>query len=667
MATKGGADATLVAAAYRLGQSFKPGDYTEIFKHQYKGLTEAYKAKYKAIGDVTTKVAEEAGEIATTIAETTEREQEELDALDIDNFIDTMAEDLTEASIQDNNEHYSQNKPLHPDHFSIAEAPFLGWKEELQTFVDKPFLSKEEKKRQSEILRKVQQHKDNLNKNKSDYIALSNGISEGHVNMQQSFKGDPMRAEKLELTRILMDPNADFDKYGIKMEWKDGKKHITYSPGLLGITNSLVSDSPIITPPGSKSLTITEDELFKGFKYKDKKSIVDHNAQLTEGKEAASLYLDDTDTYAHKDFNAIAGSVYIRHKDIAMASPNFNDITTREVEVGGTMRTYEKDLPMNIEIDEAVINQMGIGSDVFTKEELADGKIDAAELEKHLDAKGVIMEKLLNPKTPSEKEIAAGEYGKWWTRHTKTAFDNRRTALDAAKKVKDGVITDDGGDFTLLRNNKSSEVTGKGGGYTPNKALNYIGKSANDRTDIDLGADKFIWDKDKNAYTLDGEVVNNKYSLFSTIYGENFDPVNIISMYNGIEDWKGETRQEETFDTKTNLDISFVDKADQDVASDLNDLIPPLGDTRNPNNYSFEATAAFEQMVRIKDESGKTIKFPKIYPKGHPKAGEKHPKADRQAWFRSRGNTTQNTKYLADMIDLLQTFGLYEYIPKQLP
>ena len=108
MATKGGADATLVAAAFRLGQSFKPGDYTEIFKHQYKGLTEAYKAKYKAIGDVTTKVVEEAGELATTIAATTKKEQEELDALDldaldIDSFIDTMAEDHTEASIQDNN------------------------------------------------------------------------------------------------------------------------------------------------------------------------------------------------------------------------------------------------------------------------------------------------------------------------------------------------------------------------------------------------------------------------------------------------------------------------------------------------------------------------------------------------------------------------------------
>ena len=40
-----GADATLVAAAYRLGQSNVPGDFTKIFEKQYQGLADAYKAK----------------------------------------------------------------------------------------------------------------------------------------------------------------------------------------------------------------------------------------------------------------------------------------------------------------------------------------------------------------------------------------------------------------------------------------------------------------------------------------------------------------------------------------------------------------------------------------------------------------------------------------------
>ena len=78
--------------------------------------------------------------------------------------------------------------------------------------------------------------------------------------------------------------------------------------------------------------------------------------------------------------------------------------------------------------------------------------------------------------------------------------------------------------------------------------------------------------------------------------------------------------------------------------------------------------AAFENLTGIYKEGGKIEIFPEVYPEGHPKAGEKHPRAGKQAWFRTKGKTTSsNTENLAEMIDLLQTFGLYEYIPKQLP
>tara|TARA_R100000734_G_C3316566_1_gene109128 strand:- start:641 stop:2590 length:1950 start_codon:yes stop_codon:yes gene_type:complete len=205
-------------------------------------------------------------------------------------------------------------------------------------------------------------------------------------------------------------------------------------------------------------------------------------------------------------------------------------------------------------------------------------------------------------------------------------------------------------------------------GYVPNSALNFIGKSANDRADIDLGKDKYIWDEKNGVYTLDGVPINNKSELFTVIYGENFDPSKIINMYNSIKDWQGETRQKETFDKGTNLDVGFVNKADQTVAAELNDIIPSPGDTRNPNAYIFKPLATFENMTGIYKEGGKIETFPEVYPEGHPKAGEKHPRAGAQAWFRTKGKTTKlNAQNLAEMIDLLQTFGLYDYIEKQLP
>ena len=182
---------------------------------------------------------------------------------------------------------------------------------------------------------------------------------------------------------------------------------------------------------------------------------------------------------------------------------------------------------------------------------------------------------------------------------------------------------------------------GEGGWYqnwqegdTPNTKESYIGPNGGDMGAVFTNDPNF-----KNIQTDAQEEVDR--------YGNVIDK---------------DTRQEGTFDPETNLDINFLNKADQNVASSLNKQIPGKGDERNPNNYSFEATGALEQMVSLRDDYGDIVRFPSVYPKGHEKAGKKHPKAGKQAWFRSRGNTTQNTQYLADMIDLLKTFGLYDNI-----
>ena len=206
-------------------------------------------------------------------------------------------------------------------------------------------------------------------------------------------------------------------------------------------------------------------------------------------------------------------------------------------------------------------------------------------------------------------------------------------------------------------------------GYVPNSALNFIGKSANDRADIDLGKDKYIWDEKNGVYTLDGTPINNKSELFTVIYGENFDPSKIIGMYNSIKDWQGETRQDQTFDKKTGFDISFIDKADQVVASELNDKIPPKADTRNPRNLSFKARGGGAslgfQVVGLYDEEG-LLTYPDFYPdgviiNGEDMSGKPHPAAGKEAIFGTRAKTTaRNTKNLQEMIDILKTFGLYD-------
>ena len=67
MAKKGyGADATLVAAAYRLGQSNVPGDFSKIFEKQYEGLIAANKAKASMQGEMLETVTDAFGNIVDT-------------------------------------------------------------------------------------------------------------------------------------------------------------------------------------------------------------------------------------------------------------------------------------------------------------------------------------------------------------------------------------------------------------------------------------------------------------------------------------------------------------------------------------------------------------------------------------------------------------------------
>jgi len=177
-------------------------------------------------------------------------------------------------------------------------------------------------------------------------------------------------------------------------------------------------------------------------------------------------------------------------------------------------------------------------------------------------------------------------------------------------------------------------------------------------------SDNYIGDAETLIFNAFGEGGNDsRFNDITTKKLKIIDPESGKVVASSVD-----TRQDETFDTKTNLDINFLNKADEAVAAELNDLIPSPGDKRNPNAYIFKPLAVFENMTGIYKEGSGIEKFPKVYPEGHPKAGEKHPKADKQAHFRTKGKTTgSNTKNLAEMIDLLQTFGLYEYIPKQLP
>ena len=208
------------------------------------------------------------------------------------------------------------------------------------------------------------------------------------------------------------------------------------------------------------------------------------------------------------------------------------------------------------------------------------------------------------------------------------AVKNYQDAFEYGHGKKPPVEGGDSKDgFVNLRSGKSSDIgANTGNGYVPNSALNTIGKKINDRADIDLGADKFIWDKKDKVYKLNGETINNKYSLFSTIYGEGFDPANIITMYNSINDFQADQRVEGTFDKTSGLSVSDLEQDDNLVVTKLNESIPAKRTNQNKEGYYFDLVRDVltgfgdftQDAVVLRDKNNKIVKFPE----GHKHAGK---------------------------------------------
>ena len=190
-------------------------------------------------------------------------------------------------------------------------------------------------------------------------------------------------------------------------------------------------------------------------------------------------------------------------------------------------------IPQDADGNPLPVDEMADGKAGITAADFTTGEAGAANYKMITNALTNKSNKFYNYDTT--KEVFLG----WAEQGAKTAFDYGA----GQRKGAAGTATDGG--FTNLNSRKSSEVNGAGGGYTPNNSLNYIGKSANDRLGIDMGGNKFTWNKEDNVYMLEGDSnpITNKYNLFRTIYGEGFEPNNILPMYNAIEDWGSQSKE----------------------------------------------------------------------------------------------------------------------------
>ena len=433
----GKADATLVAAAYRMGMANVPGDYSKIFEKQYEGLIAASKATSDAISSVTETVT---GLVLEEKARD-EKDSETLDQMykDFNSQADLAATDRTTGVMKDNAAHYAANGPLSPDHNEAEFNRISEIGDELNALIGKSFLSKEDRLRKKALLDQAQGFKNMSIQTRAQYATTSEAWGSGYININQTYKNDP---EKMTLLGEVMDRNSDLKAKNITVFINDkNEKTYRYPSGLMGEVyaagKSESGETPITGLSDEREFfEITEKELFAGIQYKDTKTETDADTigttLLTSGSKMISN-VDGAKIFATEDFE-IGSDAHTKaledYEEVYMQAQNFNDIATRKI--NGSV--YADDIKLNTTISAAVIEQMGL-TGTFTPEELSSGGgIDPTELAQYKETEAAAHEILTNPKTASQKQIASAMMAEYRTGQLKIQFDNQRTRLTSAKK-----------------------------------------------------------------------------------------------------------------------------------------------------------------------------------------------------------------------------------------
>ena len=466
------ADATLVAAGYRLGQSYVPKDYSEIFRIQYEGLAKAHEAKAEAAGNVWKNLAKEFEEYGEF----------------------KRKEDDDGEKIKDVSEHFETGGDFSPGHLDGAERYLDGLKTELEGFRKKLVLGKDERKRKKQIKKEIAGFRNNWNRSRGSLLASGKAWRDGHANTELSFRGEP---DLQMLYAQVIDPSSNFDEKEVRVEWENGEKVYYYSSDRIGIearsiSGGKVEDSPLSSPPVKPEnwKKITEKDLLSRIKYKDKKTELALNGIDKKVLDQVNSQVKNSKTLSVGEFSDIEDKVTRDYKDAFLQSDNIQDLTTRNLLIGNKEYNYLEDRKNDLSIDVAIIDNMGLESE-FTKEQLEDGKITIDEFnssKKHQRVKGQILEMLTNPKGGSQREIAANAYAQYRTNIIKETFNGERTRINDdplnnpvidqptttttlfGKKVPIASTTDERKTFAIVNNiaEGKPEVTVKGATYTYN-------------------------------------------------------------------------------------------------------------------------------------------------------------------------------------------------------
>lgn len=486
-----GADATLVAAAYRMGMANVPGDWSASFNKQYEGIIAANDAKAGLIGQVATSL----GDVATAKMKADEESSSKLDTAfgrgsgEQENdpawqdYLDDLSpedqkkwsnikKDEYEANISninpegdlaagymtkvanENNDGYQQGRPMGQLFQDAAWSVPTEIHKNISEANKKMFKKREDKQYISQQYARLESWKQDRIKDKGYMKTLTEMISSGMVNTKN------MNPQVMALLGQLMDSKGDLSQQEITAYNRKGddKLMISFTPNriksIYDYNKSLSTSEPIRSK--IKGLSIEKEETpmasidtsFKPMTTPDTKNNITMSFEEIFQHANSNLMRKDAENGVVGKINSVIEDSADRDEKSntfkhswSTYGPNtkrdlrgfikggavIKDLSTRDITEKGS--TFKKDVG-NLLVDMDLL-KLGIPDR---------GKPGYADDLENIDLKNQIIDRITNPQTMSDVAFAEEEMIDYFLNIAKQGFDTKRTEITDAEIARKNAL-----------------------------------------------------------------------------------------------------------------------------------------------------------------------------------------------------------------------------------
>tara|TARA_R100000458_G_C8277727_1_gene253358 strand:+ start:3085 stop:4905 length:1821 start_codon:yes stop_codon:yes gene_type:complete len=459
------ADATLVAAGHRLGQSYISNDHSAIFNKQFEGLREAYRQHGRGFAGAIKEGVKGSMELGGKLIGK-EIEKERAIWSDINKGLKDLSSDLAIKTAQKEHEADKSNKPESAAIEGVDVNSFEKIRDELKDLESKKFLGSKGKKRRAELRGEIASLTENRTNERAAKNISTTYYGTNQANLDLSFNvigenGTLDDVEKVEYQTLyaqVIDRKNDLASMGITpkrgsfvngefVEKPGGDLYIEASrnrllqeylknqPGGQEVVDALKDQQKLTTEPGGeltgRTIMVKYTDLMNSVVPYDRASEANLNEIVTGttklAEELVTQVGQKTKGLLYTNYSEIEGTVKRQiHDALSSAEANVIDLASRDVQVGGQNRNFGADFKKSPKVSALRYSSLGL-TGAYTKKQTEDGVLSSDELTD--DDKDIVIQRYLKPQNTEERNALINDMTEWYNGHAKTAFDNHRKKM----------------------------------------------------------------------------------------------------------------------------------------------------------------------------------------------------------------------------------------------